>query len=594
MSNAPGGFLPPLDPQQGGGSSMSRVLLTASLMLVGWMAVQAFLGPKTPPKVTEKDAAAQTATTTTTTTTDPTTAPATTGTPNSLPETTKTFAADVAKAGGGGDIVGGYDASVSSHGAQITRFALSDYKETKLKKKEDAANAVAVDLAKARNQGAQIAALRSRGGDVDLAAYAAYEVVSEDAHGIVYSRLTASGVRVTRGYTFDDKTFTVKHELTLKNESDAKKTALLDMILSGGERVGERDEGGFMSPSTDRLGGACVVKDERNHFLSKKVQDDPEDFTFTGLVQSASIDRHYFLAAIEFDSTPTDGCSASFFQQAVSAGQSAVDSGKGIQLAVELTAIPLAPGETKTFAQQAFLGPKQITILETFGHGLEESIDVGMLAVISRPLLWGLVRIKGEVQNYGWAIICLTLCIFGLTLPLTHKSMVEMKKFSKIMKELKPDLDKLKEKFGHDQTLMVSKQQEFFKSKGVNPFANLMGCLPMLVSMPVWMALYRTLSTSVELFQQPFPILGILDLTQPDAILFGFPLLPFIVCGLMFVSTLQQPPPEDQPQMKYMMYGMPVFFLFIMFNMASGLSIYMITNSLLRMAQSAIIKRKYG
>ena len=270
------------------------------------------------------------------------------------------------------------------------------------------------------------------------------------------------------------------------------------------------------------------------------------------------------------------------------------DSGKGIQLDVALTAIPLAPCETKTLSQQAFLGPKQITILEAFGHGLEQSIDVGMLAILSRPLLWGLVHIKAQVGDYGFAIIGLTLCIFLLTLPLTHKSMVEMKKFSKVMKDLKPDLDKIKEKYGHDQTLMVQKQQDFFKSKGVNPFANLMGCLPMLVSMPVWMALYRTLSTSVELFQQRFDLLGIFDLTQPDAILFGFPLLPFIVCGLMLVSTLQQPPPDDQPQMKYMMYGMPVFFLFIMINTASGLSIYMITNSLLRMAQSFIIKKKYG
>lgn len=574
---------------------MSRVLLTASLMLVGWMAVQTC---GQPPK---KDPATTTTASTTTTTppasTDPATltaTPPTSGTPNSLPEETKSFAADVAKAGGSGDVVGGYEALLSSHGAQLKHYLLPDYKETRLKKKEDAANAVAVNLAKANNQGASLPALRSRGGDVVLEADAPYEVAASDDHSVTFSRLTSSGVRVTRTYTFDDKTFSFTHALTLKNESDAKKTAQLDVILSGTERVGERDEGGMFSPGGDRLGGACDVKGKRHHFLSKKVQDDPEDFKFAGPVKTAAIDRHYFIAAVEFEGTATDGCSATFFQQGVSAGESATNSGKGIQLDVELSPIPLAPGESKTLTQQAFLGPKQITILQAFGHGLEESIDVGMLAVLSRPLLWGLVRIKGEVHNYGWAIIGLTFCIFALTFPLTHKSMVEMKKFSKVMKDLKPDLDKIKEKFGHDQTLMVQKQQDFFKSKGVNPFANLMGCLPMLISMPVWMALYRTLSTSVELFQQPFPVLGILDLTQPDAILFGFPLLPFIVCGLMFVSTLQQPPPEDQPQMKYMMYGMPVFFLFIMFNMASGLSIYMITNSLLRMAQSYVIKRKYG
>jgi YidC/Oxa1 family membrane protein insertase len=271
------------------------------------------------------------------------------------------------------------------------------------------------------------------------------------------------------------------------------------------------------------------------------------------------------------------------------------DDDRGMDVVVSLSAIPLVAGEVKSFVQEAYLGPKQIDALRAFGHGQEEAIDFGMLAVVSRPLLWLLVTIESQTRDYGLAIIGLTLSIFLATLPLTHRSMVEMKKFGKIMKDLKPDLDKLKEKYGHDQRLMVEKQQAFFQEKGVNPFANLMGCLPMLVSMPVWIALYRTLSTAVELYQQPAAWLPhVLDLTQPDAILFGWPLLPFIVCGLMLVSTLQQPPPEDQPQMKYMMYGMPVFFLFIMFGMASGLSIYMITNSLLRMAQSYYIKRKHG
>ena len=318
MSNAPGGFLPPLDPNQGSGtSSMSRVMLTASLMLVAWMGVQT-CGPKPTPKVTEKDAPAQTTTTTQATTADAA-APTPTGTPNSLPETTKTFSADVAKAGGasdrGGDIIGGYDATVTSWGGQISRFVLPEYKENRLKKKEDLAGAVNVNLARARNQGAQFGALRSRGGDVVLAADAPYEVVQETADSVVLSRLTPSGVRVTRAWTFNAASFAVEHTLTLKNESADKKTAELDVVLTGAERVGERDEGGFFSAgSVDRLGGACDVNDKRHHFLSKKVQDDPEDFAFKGLVKTAAIDRHYFIAAVSFEGTPTDGCSASFFQ----------------------------------------------------------------------------------------------------------------------------------------------------------------------------------------------------------------------------------------------------------------------------------------
>ncbi len=586
MSSSPGGFLPPLDPRQQGGTSMSRVVLTASLMLVMWTAITIWGGKKT-----EKHPEAASATATTTAPSSATSisgaAPAFADALADRPEETRTFAADVAKNSGSVDISGGYAATLSSRGAQFSHYELTDYFETQLNKNKGLAPPRPVDLAQATNQEARLPALRSRGGDVDLAADAPYELKESTPTSVLFTRLTSSGIRVNRRYTFSDKTFALTHELTLVNEGSERKSAQLDLVLSGSERGGERNEGGFLSPGTpDRLGGHCDVAGTREHFLSKAVQKDPDEHIYSGAVRSAAIDRHYFVAAVAFDNTPTDRCKASYFE---------IDKDhRGIQVVVELSPIPLAPGESKTLTQPAYLGPKQLGFLQQFGHGLEESIDFGMLAVLSRPLLWLLVFLKGQTGNYGWGIIALTLMIFTLTFPLTHKSMVEMKKFSKIMKELKPELDKLKEKYGADQRQMVEKQQAFFASKGVNPFANLMGCLPMLISMPVWMALYRTLSTSVELFQQPFPLLGILDLTQADTIVFGWPLLPFIVCGLMFVSTMQQPPPEDQPQMKYMMYGMPVFFLFIMFNMASGLSIYMITNSILRMTQSWFIKRKYG
>ena len=585
MSSSPGGFLPPLDPQHQGGSSMSRVVTTASLMLVMWMGMQMFFPNKPAPGPETKPVAATTTTTTTTSAAGSiNAAPAT----PDLPEEVRTFAADVAKSSGSVDISGGYQATLSSHGGQFSHYELTDYFETTLHHDNKAAPPTErVDLAQATNQGAQLPALRSRGGDVDLGADAGYEIKETTANSVLFSRLTASGVRINRLYTFSDKTFALTHELTLINESAERKTAQLDLVLSGLERPGERDAGSFLSPGTpDRLGGHCDVAGQREHFLATDVQNDPDDHGYAGTVRSAGIDRHYFVAAVAFDNTPTDACNATYFE---------VDKDhRGIQLTVQLSAIPLAAGESKTLTQPSYLGPKQLGFLQQFGHGLEESIDFGMLAVLSRPLLWLLVTLKSQTGDYGFGIIALTLTIFVLTFPLTHKSMVEMKKFSIIMKELKPELDKLKEKYGADQRQMVEKQQAFFASKGVNPFANLMGCLPMLISMPVWMALYRTLSTSVELFQQPFPLLGILDLTQADQIVFGWPLLPFFVCGLMLVSTLQQPPPDDQPQMKYMMYGMPVFFLFIMFNMASGLSIYMITNSLLRRAQSWFIKRKYG
>jgi YidC/Oxa1 family membrane protein insertase len=587
MSSSPGGLLPPLDPNPQGQSATSRVVLTAVLMALSIFMMQ-WLSPQ---PTTETKSETTTATTTTTgsgaAAIAAPAAAAPIGTPDTLPEQTWTTSTDVEKASGSKDVEGGYAATLTSWGAQFASWQLDAYFETQAHTAPDREHGVRVDIVKGAHDGARMPALRSRGGDVVLAANAPWELVEQGDKKVVFSRLTSSGVRLTRTYTFDPKSFTVTHELNLKNESDTRKSADLDVVLTGVERKGERDEGGMFSAATDKTGGSCVLGDKRHSFFSKAVEKDPEDHVWKGAVRSASIDRHYFLGALTFDDMPTEGCRASSWKQ--------TDETHGIEIVVSLSSVPLAPGETKTLSQKGFFGPKQIGVLQQFGHGFEDAVDFGMLAAVSRPLLWLLVQFKAQTHDYSVAIILLTLTIFGLTLPLTHKSMVEMKKFSKVMKDLKPELDKIKEKYGHDQRVFVEKQQAFFTERGVNPFANLMGCLPMFISMPVWMALYRTLSTSVELFQQPSSWLpGVFDLTQPDIMIFGWPLLPFIVCGLMLVSTLQQPPPEDQPQMKYVMYGMPVFFLFIMFNMASGLSIYMITNSLLRMAQSWWIKRKYG
>ena len=138
--------------------------------------------------------------------------------------------------------------------------------------------------------------------------------------------------------------------------------------------------------------------------------------------------------------------------------------------------------------------------------------------------------------------------------------------------------------------MLGQKTMELYREKGINPMA---GCFPMIVQMPIWFALYRTLASAVELYQQP-GFAWITDLTQADhSPLFGLPILPLIVGALMLAQTAIQPPPEDQPQMKYVMWGMPLMFTFFMMQTASGLSIYMITNSLLSMAQQLYIRRKY-
>lgn len=590
MSTQPGGLLPGLEPQ---GPDTKRLLVTVSLVTAMWMGFQ-FLMPPPPPK--PSTASTGTASTGTAASAEATSAPAYSGSgaaaigapatlsaDDALPEEKRSVSADVAAAlaakdgqgEGNSNIKGGYRAELTSRGAQLSAFHLDGYSDPDARKGAPAA----INLASAEYQGARVFALKSRGGDVSLAADAPYRVLSSDNKRVVFERTTAEGVTITRSYTFDADRFGFTHELVLKNNSDAKKTALLDVILTGQERAGERDEGGLFDAIPDALAGACRVAASREHFTSKEVEDEPKKLE--GKVDYAALDRHYFLAAIVSDAVATERCGATAY-----AKTSAETTAHGMQIKVEHAPIELAPGEVKSFQQLAYFGPKQVGLLESFGHELGENIDFGWFGVISRPMLWILVKLYGYTGNFGIAIILLTLLMKILTFPLTQKSYVSMQQ----VRKLKPEVDALQKKYGADRQTLGQKQMELYKEKGINPLA---GCFPVLVQMPIWFALYRTLSQAVELYQQPF-YLGIMNLTQPDLLLpFGISLLPLIVGALMLGQTFMQPPPDDQPQMKYMMWFMPFMFTFLMLSMASGLSIYMITNSILTMAQQYHIKRKY-
>lgn len=586
MSMQPGGMLPGLEPQ---GPDTKRLLITVTLVTLMWAAFQMF-SPQVPPGPAA-DPAAPSATPdapATPVAVAPAELSAPAGTSNVLPEETRKFSADVAgtMSGAGVGVKGGYVAELSSHGAQVSSFQLDGYADV-LRKDATSGVVPPVDLASRGETGAAALALRSRDGTVTLAANAPYEIVEGGERNIVFSRLTPAGVRVTRRYEFDPARFAFTHKIELKNESSTAQTAAFDLVLTGVERPGERDQGGMFNPTPDALAGVCMVGGSRETFNSREVEEEPEKFD--GTITYAGIDRHYFLAAVVLEGASTDRCTAKPFT--INPKEAGGEVVHGFEIVLGLKELSLAPGEVKSLDVAAYFGPKQVGLLQEFGHELAENINFGIFGVLSRPMLWVMVQLYKYLGNFGVAIILLTVLMKLLTFPLTQKSYVSMQQIKKV----KPELDELTKKYAHDRTLLGQKQMELYKTKGINPLA---GCFPVLVQMPIWFALYRTLSQAVELYQQPFAdapwTLGILDLTQPDMLLWGVSLLPLIVGALMLVQTFMQPPPDDQPQMKYMMWGMPVVFTFLMLSMASGLSIYMITNSLLTMAQQYYIKKKYA
>ena len=238
----------------------------------------------------------------------------------------------------------------------------------------------------------------------------------------------------------------------------------------------------------------------------------------------------------------------------------------------------LAPGKSASYTVTGYLGPKERDALAAAGHNLEQLIDLGWFAWIAKLLVAFLLKVYSWVGTWGVAIIVLTVCARTLLFPLSIPSIKSMIK----MRELKPEIDKLNEKFKDDPQAKGLAQMELWKKHKVNP---LKGCLPQMAAMPVWFALYTTLQTAVELYNIPF--LWFPDLSQPDP----YYILPFIIGGIFFLQQKMMPMQMDPAQQKMMMYFMPGMFTVFMLFLPSGLGVYMFTNSLLGIVQQQIVER---
>jgi YidC/Oxa1 family membrane protein insertase len=370
---------------------------------------------------------------------------------------------------------------------------------------------------------------------------------------------------IKRHYRFLDHA-TVKEEITWKNLSSIP--LKVEMSLSARMVHEEVVESGFLNPGVSGQSIAVRASGKHEKFSYKDVEENAKSFSD---VKYAAFDDQFFLSAIVPEySDEIDRLTIAVKER---------DDKKLASIDFMLKPFVLINGEERSITHQFFIGPKQIDLLASFSTPLDENIDFGWFGVLSRPMLWLLVQIYGFAKNYGLAIILITFIIKLLTYPLTHKSMSSQQE----MKKLQPKLKELQQKYAHDRTLLEQKQMELYRSHGVNPVA---GCLPLLIQLPIWFAFFQMLRNSVELFDQPF-YGWITDLTRPDQ----YFVLPILMGVSMLVQQAFTPTPTDQPHMKYVMMGMPVFLTFIMLNMPAGLSLYILTNNLLTIMQQTILKK---
>jgi len=299
----------------------------------------------------------------------------------------------------------------------------------------------------------------------------------------------------------------------------------------------------------------------------KDIQAGKADYEKTADNGWVGMVQHHFVAAW----LPEAGVKREFYARPL---------GDGLYAAgVILAKGPLAPGESQTFTVPLYAGPQIQTVLEKLAPGLDLSRDYGWLTPLAYPIFWSLEKIERVVGNWGWAIIILTILIKLALYPLSaagYKSMAKMKK-------LTPRLQQLKETYGDDRARLHQAMAEMYKTEKINPLG---GCLPILIQIPVFIALYWVLLAAVEMRGAPW--LGwITDLTAPDPW--------FILPVLMGITSILQvklnPQPMDPMQAKIMMI-MPIAFTVMFVFFPAGLVLYWVVNNILSIAQQWAINRQ--
>jgi YidC/Oxa1 family membrane protein insertase len=251
----------------------------------------------------------------------------------------------------------------------------------------------------------------------------------------------------------------------------------------------------------------------------------------------------------------------------------------------------LQTGAQQEFRFKLYLGPKEVRTLKAADPSLAKIVNFGWFDVIAQPLLVCLKFFNRFLHNYGVAIILLTVLIKIAFWPLTHKSYVSMQ----AMKKLQPKMQKVKEKYKDDKEKMNQEIMQMYKTHKVNPLG---GCLPMVLQIPVFFALYRVLYSSIAMRHAPF-FLWINDLSAPDRLSVGFnipylgglPVLTVLMGVSMFLQQKMSPTTAD-PRQEKMMLMMPVVFTFFFINFPSGLVLYWLVNNILSIGQQYYINKK--
>jgi YidC/Oxa1 family membrane protein insertase len=412
-----------------------------------------------------------------------------------------------------------------------------------------------------------------------------YTVESKSATGAVVAWTDPrTGVQVKRTYALVADDYTVDVTLQLTNPGNAKIAYDLSALLAGAQN-NEEAGGSMFSPPVYAFEGVCKRGEdfERRPIreLLNDLKDPDEKTAWFDQIAWAGVDNRYFMTGVVPKAGEAEGCTFNVGAKAAGIDPGSVPANFSVVTTlVGLTGgeIPAAGNVTRTL--RFYVWPKKLDRLQAQTPPMDDAIDFGWFHAICVPMLWLMQALFGIFGNWGVAIILLTIVVKLLTLPLTlkqYKSMAAMKK-------VQPKLKKLQEKYKDNKPKLQQEMMALYRAEKVNPMAS---CLPMLLMMPVYFSLYRTIYSAVELYRADFAF-WITDLSAQDP----FYVTP-ILLGLLFVfQTRLNPAMSDNPQQKMMMTIMPVMFTGMMLFLPSGLVLYILVNTFLGIIQQVIQYKK--
>lgn len=374
------------------------------------------------------------------------------------------------------------------------------------------------------------------------------------------------GVKLIKTYTFTRGRYDIGVQHEVQNVGGQAVTPqLYQQLVRDGSKLSSE------TPFYSTFTGPAVYTNEKKYQKIEfaDIEKDKAEFIKSASDGYVAMVQHYFASAWLLG----EGVARENFARKIDNNLFAVGS---------ITALSaIEPGQSQSQQSRLFLGPQEEKVLETIAPGLELVKDYGWLTILAKPLYWLLEKIHGYVANWGWSIVLLVVLIKAAFYWLNASAYRSMAK----MKKINPRIMEMRERLKGNPQQMQQEMMKIYREEKVNPLG---GCFPILIQIPVFIALYWVLLSSVEMRNAPW-VGWITDLSSPDP----YFILPLVMAVTTLIQTALNPLPPDPLQAK-LMWLMPLMFSVMFFFFPSGLVLYWITNNVLTIAQQAVINKSMG